>query len=113
MAEWKKGMKVFLKRNNYGSREVTVDYRYKYQIRSIGAKQAIVDMIQRPEEERRYNRYGRKGDTHRLTSPARIQRWREDHPGETVPTHYYQTWSDIFVPAGDGNWDAEENYAWS
>ena len=108
-------MKVFLKgsRRSSGVQEGP-DYRYKYTIRSIGKKQAILDRIfNTTEEGNRHIRYGRRGSTHYLHNAGQISSWREAHPGQDLPYYYNESWSDIFVPAGDGNWDSEENYHWS
>lgn len=109
-AKWQKGMHVFLVRRGYGYDTPTVDRRYKYRIRSIGKKQAILDRILDPDE-RMYSR-GR-GQAFHITPPDQIQSWREAHPGQPLPNYYHENWIDIFVPAGSDEWDADENYHWS
>ena len=113
MAKWQKGMRVFLKRRGYGTNSREIDYRYKYIIRSIGKKQAILDRVYTEEETNRYRYSGRRGQAYHITPPEQVENWRRNHPGEELPTYYNEYWSDIFVPAGDENWDADENYAWS
>lgn len=107
-------MHVFLKTHNWGSdNNVEIDHRHKYKIRSIGKKQAILDRIHNPQERERYRSFNRKGNAYYLTDPTVIENYRNEHPGEPLRSHHYESWLDLFAPAGDGDWDAEENYHWS
>ena len=115
MTKWKKGMHVYVKLRTYGTDTsvIEIDRRLKYEIRSIGKKQAILDRILSSEERPTYRTINRRGRAYYLTDPSVLETFRNDHPGEPLRSHHKEHWSDLFVPAGDGNWDAEENYNWS
>jgi len=113
MTKWQKGMHVFIKRSGFSSDEKSIDYRYKYKIRSCGKKQAILERVYSPEEMQTRRYAGNKGSAYYLTDPSTISDWISRHPDRPLPPYYNRNWSDYFSPAGDGDWDSEENYAWS
>ena len=99
-------MKIFLKKKGYGESIAVIDYKVKYTIRSIGKKQAIVDRIYKEGE----TRWRQRGTTYALTDASTIAQYREHRPGVPIPSYYIQNWSEVFSPAGEEGWDADENY---
>ena len=108
--KWQKGIHVFLKTRKWSmgdGDEVVINRSTKYKIRSIGKKQAIIDRII-PKDVVSIG--PKKGTGVFLTSPSILQHYRDNNPGVALPNYYDEKWSDVFAPAGDEDWDSEENY---
>jgi hypothetical protein len=97
MSHLKKGSIVHIRRRN-GSFSPQ-----KYQIRSLGTKQAIVDRYD-PEASVSYRR---RGTTYHLATPSQIARYTSS--GMSVPDYLHRHWGELFVLAGDEGWDPVEN----
>jgi len=81
-----------------------IDRSRRFKIRSIGKKQAILDRI--IDENNLY--LGRlRGRAYYITNRLEAEL---RYGIENIPNYVKLCWLQHFVPAGDGDWDLDENY---
>jgi len=98
MAEMTKGMNVHVIEYDGG-----INRSIKFKIRSIGKKQAILDRIIDTDDIH----YGRRMGTSFYLSNREEA---EQRYGRDIPGYIKLCWLQHFVPAGDDDWDLDENY---
>ena len=96
----KKGDTVFKYKRRHSRRDQNEpDYRVKYRIRSIGAKRAIIDVVDRGD-----GFYGSRGHAEELATKQ-----RSDENLERYNSFYPYDWNQVFIPAGEEGWDPSFN----
>jgi hypothetical protein len=89
-----------------GDRAGRIDEQRLYKIRSIGAKQATVDRVNKTtlvkESWRGQNIY--------LESQENAERRNRENAGRSWRIMHIWNWLQVFVPVGEAGWDADMNF---
>ena len=89
--------KEFYKAHTYGDNVRHPDTRYRYTVRTIGAKQAVLERV---------GTSGRYGHTVYLYTEEEAQRGSNQRYPRLYPTR----WSQVLIPLGNDGWDPEINF---